>query len=70
MQENDNAFMDDESFKVKYIPAEFRGLQALKTRAQYKVPKVKFIVSMAIRVYTAFDASVSPPIDTTWKQSE
>jgi len=50
MQENDNAFMDDESFKVKYIPAEFKGLQALKTRAQYKHDKVSFTVAMPLRV--------------------
>jgi len=69
MQENDSAFMDDDSWKIKYIPAEFKGLISFKTRRDYINDVVKFKVDTPIRVYIAYEATNVSPVDSTWKVS-
>jgi len=69
LQENDNAFIDVDAYKIRFIPPEYRGLFILKTISDYKQDKVEFSSSMAVRVFFAYDKSKLPPIDTKWKKS-
>lgn len=68
LQENDEAFLDDPNWKIKFLPKRFVGLAALKTRHEYMGKRIKFDISGPIEVYIAIDESVEPPLGNNFKR--
>lgn len=53
LQENDVAFIDVDAYKIKYIPAEYRGNFVFKTISEYNYKYVSFYSDLPVRVFFA-----------------
>jgi len=55
MTENAIAFMDDESWRIKYIPFSSNGNYRLKTLSKLQIDKLEVTVNANCRIFIAYD---------------
>eukprot|EP00801_Mesodinium_rubrum_P000246 Mrub_00246.p1 GENE.Mrub_00246~~Mrub_00246.p1 ORF type:complete len:1287 (+),score=259.91 Mrub_00246:68-3862(+) len=63
MEENSQAFMDDKTWRLKYIPYNSHGNFRLMTLSTFDQPELKFTLNATSRIYLAYPATLaSPPV--------